>query len=150
MAEHEPIVLPEETPPAQVAAELKEMLETVAKEIDSLDPLRKMLLSKVIQQRSGMSVEDWLKAAESLDILMEALGRLGRIEDTGRRCRILSMLAQWKGKLERLADCFSMAAQEAGSFIKDPEELAGSLAALAYREQVVHRMIGEIEQLAAS
>ncbi|MGD0154249.1 MAG: hypothetical protein ABSC17_10945 [Thermacetogeniaceae bacterium] len=150
MAEHEPIVLPEETPPAQAAAELKEMLETVAWEIASLDLLRRTLLSKIIQQRSGMSVEDWLKAAESLDILMKALSRSGRIEDTGRRYRILSMLTQWRGKLERLADCFSMAAQEASCFVKDREKLAGSLTALAYREQVIHRMIGEIKQLASS
>ena len=147
MAEQDPIVLPEETPPAQAAAELKSMLEVVDREIASLDLLRRTLLSRVIQQRSGMSVEDWLKAAEGLDILMEAIGRPGRLEDADKRCRVLSMLAQWKEKLGRLASCFNMAAQEAGQFVNDPDELAGSLDALAYREQVVRRMISEIEQL---
>jgi hypothetical protein len=43
-----------------------------------------------------------------------------------------------------------MAAQLAGTYVKDPGELAGSLDALAQRQKIVRRLIGEIEQIEQS
>lgn len=155
MVERDPITFPDASPAdtglaVQAAAELRETLQTVAREIDTLDPLRRTLLAGVIRQQSGMGVEDWLKAAESLEILMDAIGRPGRIGDPERRSHIMSLLEEWKEKLERLASCFRMASQLAGSYVKDPAALAGSLQVLAYRQQVVCRMIAEIERIERS
>jgi hypothetical protein len=148
-------VLPEEFSLAgyragNAAAELKKMLEDVAREIASLDILRMMLLTGVIRQQSGMCIEDWLRAAENLATLMQAMGRPDLDGDVDRRRQIITMLAEWKGKLERLVSCFQVAAQLAGTYVKDPGELAGSLDALAQRQKIVRRLIGEIEQIEQS
>jgi hypothetical protein len=143
-------VLPEESSSEQAVADLKKILEEVAREIASLDLLRRALLIGVIRQQSGMGVEDWLQAAESLANLMQALDQPGRVEDIDRRRQIITMLAEWKGKLERLASCFQMAARLTSNYVKDPGELAGSLEALAQREKVVRRLISEIEQIEGS
>jgi hypothetical protein len=142
--------LSEDFSPAQAAAELKEMLEEVAREIVTLEVLRRTLLTGVIRQQSGMGVEEWLQAAGSLETLMQALGSLGRIGDVNRRRQIIAMLAEWKKKLGRLESCFQMAAQLAGHYVKDPAELAGSLDVLAHRQQVVRRLMAEIEQIERS
>ncbi len=132
----------------QAAAELKEMLKDVAREIATLDALRRTLLCGVIRQQSGIGVEEWPQAAESLETLIQALDRPGR--DANRRCQIITMLAEWKEKLEGLENCFKMAAQLAGHYVKDPGELTGSIDVLAHRQQVVRRLITEIEQLERS
>jgi hypothetical protein len=143
-------VLSENSSLGQAAAELKEMLEDVAREIVTLDALRRILLSGVIRQQSGMGVEEWLQAAESLKTLIQALDRPGRIGDVDRRRQIITMLAEWREKLERLGSCFQMAAQLAGHYVKDPGELNGSLDVLAHRQQVVRRLITEIERIERS
>jgi hypothetical protein len=143
-------VVAENFSPGQAAAELKEMLDDVAREITTLDVLRRALLSGVIRQRSGMSVEEWLQAAESLKTLTQALDQPGRIEDADRRRQIITMLAGWKEKLERLGSCFQMAAQLAGHYVKDPGQLTGSLDLLTHRQQVVRRSIMAIEQIERS
>ena len=143
-------VLSEDCSPAQAATEMKEMLEEVAREIIALDVLRRTLLTGVIRQRSGMGVEEWLQAAGSLETLIQALGSLGRIGDVNRRCQIIGMLVEWKEKLERLESCFQMAAQLAGNYVNEPGELAGSLDVLTHRQQVVRRLMAEIEQMERS
>lgn len=155
MKEQKQEVIPEEILPAghhsgNAAAELKEMLDDVAREIASLDILRRMLLTGVIRQQSGMSVEDWLRAAESLATLVQALDRPDLVGDVDRRRQIITMLAEWKGKLERLVSCFQMAAQLTDKYVQDPGELAGSLDLLAQRQQVVRKLIREIEQIEQS
>jgi len=134
----------------QAAVDLKEMLEEVAKEITTLDVLRRTLLTGLIRQRSGMGVEEWLQAAGSLATLIQVLGQPGRIGDVNRRCQIMTMLVEWKGKLERLESCFKMASQLAGNYVNDPGQLSGSLNVLAHRQQVVHRLITEIGQMERS
>jgi hypothetical protein len=138
-------VLAENISPGQAAADLKEMLDDVAREIATLDVLRKTLLSGVIRQQSGMGVEEWLQAAESLKALIQALDQPGREEN--RRRQIISILAEWKEKLRRLGSCFQMASQLAGNYVKDPGVLNGSLGVLAHRQQVVRQLIAEIEQI---
>lgn len=128
------------------AAEMRSMLDGVAREIASLDLMQRTLLSGMIRQQAGMSVDDWIQAAESLETLMQAI-KPGQDGDADRRERILSKLVGWKGRLERLASCFQTAARLAGNYVRGPGQLAGSLDALAQREQVVHRVIREIEQL---
>ncbi len=142
--------LSEDLSPAEAAVDLKEMLEEVAREITTLDVLRRTLLTGVIRQRSGMGVEEWLQAAGSLETLIQALCRPGRIGDVNRRCQIITMLVEWKEKLERLESCFQMAARLAGDYVNDPGELAGSLGVLAHRQQVVRRLMAEIEQMERS
>jgi uncharacterized protein Yka (UPF0111/DUF47 family) len=138
-------VLSENCLPEQAAAELKEMLDDVAREIAALDALRRTLLSGVIRQQSGLGVEEWLQAAESLKTLIQTLDQPGR-EETRRR-QIITILAEWKEKLKRLGSCFQMAAQLAGNYVKNPGELTGSLDVLAHRQQVVRRLIDEIGQI---
>ncbi len=147
MREQDPIVLPNTNLPAEAAAELRKTLAIVAREIASVDMLRRTLLLDLIRQQSGMGVDDWLQAAESLEVLMDAIGQPGRIEDAEKRGRIRSMLAEWGIKLERLASCFQMAAQLADNYVDDPCELDGSLHMLAHRERVVRRLITEIGQM---
>ncbi len=83
------------------------------------------------------------------NISCSAVARSSRdmVEDVDRRRRIITMLAEWKEKLERLVSCFQMAAQLAGKYVKDSGELAGSLDVLTQRQQVVRRLIREIEQI---
>jgi hypothetical protein len=147
MEEQKQDVLSEEVAPSQAVADLKAMLEEVAREIATLDVLRRAMLCGVLRQRSGMGIEDWIKAAESLEILMQDLGQPGRIEDVNRRRQITTMLAEWKEKLGRLESCFQLAAQMAGRYVKDPGELARSEEVLAHRQQVVRRLMAEIEQI---
>jgi hypothetical protein len=142
--------LSEDFSPAQAAKDFKEMLDEVAREITTLDVLRRTLLTGVIRQRSGMGVEEWLKAAESLETLIQALCEPGRIGDLNRRRQIIAMLVEWSEKLERLESCFQMAAQLAGNYVNDPGELTGSLNVLAHRQQVVRRVITEIAQMERS
>ena len=146
MEEQKEEVLPQEYSSAQAAVDLKKMLEEVVQEIACLDILRRTLLTGAIRQQSRMSIEDWLRAAESLATLMQDLDQPGRIEDTERRQRIVTMLDEWKERLGRLASCFQTAARLAGKYVKKPDELAASLQVLAEREQVVRRLIAEIEQ----
>lgn len=137
-------LLPGESAPG--AAEMRTMLEGVAREIASLDLLRRTLLSGMIRQQSGMSVDDWIRAAGRLETLMQAI-RQGRDGDADGRSRTLLLLAEWKGKLERLASCFQTAARLAGGHVKKPGDLTGARDVLAQREQVIHGVIREIEQL---
>ncbi len=148
MEEQKQDVLTENFSPGQAVAELKEMLEDVAREIVTLDALRRTLLCGVIRQQSGIGVEEWLQAAESLETLIQALDRPGR--DENRRGQIITMLVEWKEKLEPLETCFKMAARLAGNYVKDPGELTGSIDVLAHRQQVVRRLITEIEQFERS
>jgi hypothetical protein len=108
------------------------------------------MLRGFMRQRTGMSIEDWIKAAGSLETLMQALDQPGRIGDPNRRHQLATMLAGWNKRLERLESSFQFAFQVAGRYVKDPGELARSKEVLAHRRQVVHRVITKIEQIEGS
>jgi hypothetical protein len=134
--------------PGQAATDLRKMLVTLSREISALDPLRRSLLAGAIRQRSGLGVNEWLEAAESLESLVKNLEQPGQISDPVRRQRILTMLSGWQEKLERLESCFQMAARMAGKYV-EPGTLDGSIGWLDERRLAVRQMIDGIEQLDA-
>lgn len=131
----------------ELAIELKEMLDTVNKEIEEQSYFARMWAKRILQQRSGLSIKDWVQ--NSTDLVTQ-LQNLSRALEAGRKeeaKQIKAKLPFLINALEKLAGYFQSTREDAKSFIKDPKVLSAAIEALTYREKTVRTLISTLQRI---
>ncbi|AKI98322.1 short-chain dehydrogenase [Kosmotoga pacifica] len=130
----------------ELAREVKKILEVVNKETNELDLFRKMWVTRVFRQRSGMGIKDWLEVVTELVSELETLDKAVEIGNTAKVENVCGKFPWLKSNLERLADYFKKNMKDAEGYFKDPEALSEALNVLAYRENTVRSLISALER----
>jgi NAD(P)-dependent dehydrogenase (short-subunit alcohol dehydrogenase family) len=131
----------------ELAIELKETLDTVNKEFEEQSYFARMWAKRILQQRSGLSIKDWVQNGTDLVTQLQNLSRAleaGRKEEAKQIKAKLPFLIY---SLEKLADYFQSTREDAKSFIKDPKVLSAAIEALTYREKTVRALISTLERI---
>ncbi|MHA1303123.1 MAG: SDR family oxidoreductase [Candidatus Heimdallarchaeaceae archaeon] len=137
----------EEESTVELAKELKKILEMVNKETNELDLFRRMWVTRMFQQRSGMSIKDWIGTVTDLIPELEELEQAIEIGNTAKAEHIRGKIPWLKSNLERLSEYFKKNMKDAEGYFKDPKALSEALKVLAYREKTARSLISALEQV---
>ena len=132
----------------ELAIELKETLNIVNKEFEEQSYFARMWAKRILQQRSGLSIKDWVQNGNEL---VTQLQNLSRALESGRKeeaKQIKTKLPFLINVLEKLAGYFQNTREDAKSFIKDPKALSAAIEALTYRENTVRALISTLKRIA--
>ena len=131
----------------ELAKELRKILETVNKEFDEQNFFARTWAKRIFQQRSGLSIKDWV---QNSDELVAELQNLSSFVETGQKEKAQKIMAKLPfiiTTLGKLADYFQNTREDAKGFIKDPETLSAALEALTHREKTVRILISALERI---
>jgi len=126
----------------KLAVELKETLNIVNKEFEEQSYFARMWAKRIFQQRSGLSIKDWVQSSTDL---VTQLQNLYRALEAGRKEE--AKLPFLINILEKLAGYFQSAREDVKSFIKDQKVLSAAIEALAYREKTVRALMSTLERI---
>ena len=127
--------------PIELAKEVKKILEDVEKETNELNMFAKMWVKRAFQQRTGMSIKDWLEAVNMLISELEELDRAIKSGNNGKAESIYAKLSWICSNLERLVDYFKQNKKDVEGFIKDSEKLSKAIDVLSHREKITSLLV---------
>lgn len=127
----------------QLSQELQEIMAAVKRETDELGVFQRAWVARTFQQRSGLTVDDWLRTAHNLSADLTALDLPG----AANREKLRSRLPWFKTSLDRLADNFHKNCEDAKGWIKGPEALQIALKVLEHREKTASALSRALDEL---
>ncbi|MEM3578783.1 MAG: hypothetical protein QXL54_00975 [Candidatus Bathyarchaeia archaeon] len=119
----------------------------VNKEFEEQSYFARMWAKRIFQQRSGLSIKDWIRNAIDLAIQFQNLSQALKAGRKEEGIQIKAKLPFLIDSLEKLADYFQSTREDAKSFIKDPTVLSAAIEALTYREKTVRALISTLERI---
>ncbi|QTA38786.1 SDR family oxidoreductase [Thermosipho ferrireducens] len=126
----------------ELTTKVKKVLGDVERETNELDLFRRMWVNRAFQQRTGMSIKNWI---ENIAKLIEQLENLKK--ETGKVNEFLNTVSWLKPYLERLAEYFKKNKQDARGYFKDSGKLEYALKILNERQDIVQKLILELEKI---
>ncbi|MGQ9530088.1 MAG: SDR family oxidoreductase [Candidatus Bathycorpusculaceae bacterium] len=130
-----------------LAIELKKILDTVNKEFEEQSFFARTWAKRILQQRSGLSIKDWVQNGADLVTQLQNLSRFVKAGRKEEAKQIKTKLPFLITALEKLADYFQSTREDAKGFIKDSTALSAALEALTYREKTIRALISTLERI---